>query len=254
MSTGASGARAGGPDGPDAPRELLAAYALDAVDDLERRAVERLVAEDPSAAAELAGLRAAAVELGAANGSPPPAALRAALLDEIARTPQVGPAATRAPRRAGRSTARRPVLLRLAVAAAVAGAVALPATVAWQQHDRAVEAEAQAQELTELLADPAAQVLRAEVTGGGTALAVLGADSAVLVADGLAEVPGDRTYQLWAMRDGVPVPAGLLDVEDGHVQASAAGYRPGDGLAVSVEPSGGSAQPTTEPVVVLLPG
>ncbi|MBX9244759.1 hypothetical protein ICW40_08035, partial [Actinotalea ferrariae] len=51
-------------------RDLLGAYALDAVDDLERRAVERLVARDPEAAAELAELRATAAELGAASASP----------------------------------------------------------------------------------------------------------------------------------------------------------------------------------------
>ncbi|MGO1342642.1 MAG: RskA family anti-sigma factor, partial [Cellulosimicrobium funkei] len=42
----------GADDRPDV-RDLLPAYALDAVDDVERRAVERLLAADPDARREL---------------------------------------------------------------------------------------------------------------------------------------------------------------------------------------------------------
>ena len=246
-------------------RELLAAYALDAVDDVERRAVERLVAQDPSAARELATLREVTTMLGVAVSSPPPAAVRAAVLANLATTPQAAgdPARATAPD-LGRAHGHRAVrgrgapfrLTRLAVglAAAAAVAVAVPSVVAWREHDRAVQAEARAQLVGELLAEPGAQVLRSAVTGGGEAVAILGAEDAVLLAAGLAGVPEGRTYQLWAMREGVPVPSGLLEVTDGRVEALAEDYRAGDGLALSVEPAGGSDQPTTEPVLVLLPG
>jgi anti-sigma-K factor RskA len=245
-------------------RDLLAAYALDAVDDVERRAVERLVASDPSAAEELASLREVTAMLGVAVSSPPPDALRTAVLAGVATTPQVAGRATpsmpsasaRARDRSATGSRRAPSRLTrvtVGIAAAVAVAVAVPSVVAWREHDRAVQAEARAQLIGAVLAEPGAQVLRGDVVGGGEAVAVLGAERAVLLADGLASVPEGRTYQLWAMRDGVPVPAGLLDVSDGRVEALAAEYRSGDGLAVSVEPAGGSAQPTTDPVVVLLP-
>lgn len=265
-------------------RGLLGAYALDAVDDDERRAVERLLAEDPAAAAELARLRETAAALGAAWTSTPPAHVRDAVLSRLSATPQLSPqadageiahpsavadrlphdqlphdelAADGLPRdelAARRASRRRTPRWMLPVAAAVAVLLAVPGTLAWQQHERAVQAEAQAALIADVLADPGAVLLRGEVTGGGEAVAVLTSDRALLVADGLAEVDADRTYQLWTMRDGVPVPAGLLDVTDGSVQALATEYRAGDGLAVSVEPAGGSDQPTTDPVLVLLPG
>lgn len=254
----------------DDVRSLLGAYALDAVDDDERLAVEDLVARDLEAAAELARLRETAAALGAARASAPPAHVRDAVLSRLAATPQLtpqgaepAPAPAPAPdepprdelaaRRAARG-ARRGQPWMLPVAAAVAVLLAVPGTLAWQQHERAVQAEAQAALLGDVLADPGAVLLRGEVDGGGEAVAVLTSSRALLVADGLADVDADRTYQLWAMRDGVPVPSGLLDVSDGRVQALATDYRAGDGLAVSVEPAGGSDQPTTDPVLVLLPG
>ncbi|MCL3861352.1 anti-sigma factor domain-containing protein [Actinotalea sp. K2] len=252
----------------DEVRDLLGAYALDAVDDIERRAVERLVVQDEAAARELATLQAVAAELGAATSAEPPASLRATVLAEVARTPQTGrdlPAgavpvpvpdegpAVRDDLRERRERRRR--LTRFGIAAAVVAALAVPGAVAIQQHERAVQAEIRAEQLSDLLTDPASVVLRGEATGGGEAVAVLGAEGAVLLAEGLPALDGDLVYQLWAMRDGVPVPAGLLDVRDGTVQALAEeGYLPGDGLAVSVEPAGGSPQPTTDPVLVLIPG
>ena len=44
----------------DDPRELLGAYALDALDDAERKAVERLLLDDAGARAELYELQLAA--------------------------------------------------------------------------------------------------------------------------------------------------------------------------------------------------
>ncbi|NCT92772.1 anti-sigma factor, partial [Cellulomonas sp. APG4] len=129
-----------------------------------------------------------------------------------------------------------------------------PSVVAWQQHERAVRAEAVAEEaevVARLLTDPATTVVRDDVTGGGSAVALLGSAQAALLVEDLPEPAAGTVYQLWAMRDGTPVPAGLLD--DGQ-RLVAEDYRPGDGLALSLEPDGGSAQPTTEPVVVLLPG
>lgn len=248
-------------DSDDDIRSLLAAYALDAVDDVERRAVERLVATDPDAARELADWRATAAELGAAVAVQPPTGLRERVLADVARTPQARPRSTSASASAHRSTARGrrstgPVTrlnrLSLAVAAAAVVAVAVPGVVAWQSTERAAEAEAEARALTDVLADPTSQVVRADVAGGGTAVAVLGSRDAVLLADGLPELEGDRVYQLWALRDGAALPVDLLQVRDGQVRTVADVYRPGDGLAVTVEPAGGSEQPTSEPVVVLV--
>lgn len=257
----------------DVARSLLAAYALDAVDDDERRAVEDLVARDPEAAAELDELRAVTAAIAATDEVAPPTAVRASVLEQVARTQQVAPTQQVArtqqvaptqqetggvvdPPGAGVVVPLRPRRVAawgLAAAAAVVVGIAVPGVVAWQQHERAVQAEARADLLTELLAEPGATVLAGALTGGGEAVAVLTEARGAVVVEGLPELDGDRVYQVWAMRDGVPVPAGFLDARSGRASEVLADYRPGDGVALSVEPEGGSAQPTTTPLVVLVP-
>ncbi|HEY2791855.1 MAG TPA: zf-HC2 domain-containing protein, partial [Micromonosporaceae bacterium] len=70
---------------------LAGAYALDAVDDIERAAFDRHLAGCASCAQELAELQATVARLTDLNASVPPAALRQAVLAEAARTRQVPP-------------------------------------------------------------------------------------------------------------------------------------------------------------------
>jgi len=271
-----------------ATRELLGAWALDALDDAERARVDDLVARDPEVAREARSLRETAAVLGAAAAVAPPEALRDAVLAEVARTAQVpagaggsgpagrgagaggpgsngpgsrGPGSARpggtapaAGRPAGRPAARRRRRWStLAAALAVLVAVAVPSTVAWRQADRAAQAEARADRITTLLAEPGARVLSAPVTSGGTAVAVVTADAALVTATGVAAPADGDVYQLWVMRDGVPVPDATTGVADGALQVATDAYRAGDALALTVEPAGGSEAPTSEPVVVLAP-
>jgi anti-sigma-K factor RskA len=81
--------------------------------------------------------------------------------------------------------------------------------------------------------------------------AVVPADGETLfVATGLAAPPEDQTYQLWLLGRTEPVSAGTFDVEDGRVlieiDRPVAGFA---GAAVTIEPAGGSAAPTTDPVL-----
>lgn len=90
------------------------------------------------------------------------------------------------------------------------------------------------------------------LTGPGGAEAVLAstAEGSVLVAVDLGEAPAGRDYQLWLMEDGTPVPAETFDVSDSVVIVELSREISGfDGAAVTVEPEGGSEQPTTEPVL-----
>ena len=241
-------------------RELLGAYALNAVDDMERRAVERLVVADPEAARELAGLVATAALLGGAVAAKPPAEVRAAVLAQIGRTPQVGTpqqvraagaaSSDRADRAARRSGLSRPTIW-LAVAATALGAAAIPSAVAWQQAQQANRAEQQAQAIADVLADPAARVVHANVTGGGVAVGILAGQRALFTATGLADPGAGKVYQLWVLRDGKPLPDAVLPNDAGCVRAITDKFAAGDSLAVTIEPTGGSTQPTTKPIVVL---
>ena len=248
-------------------RELLGAHALDAVDDVDRRKVEHLLAADPAAARESDSLRATAALLGAALAAAPPPELRRAVLNQISQTHQVSPAPPQAatPPPKLRGTSRRTVWL--AVAATALGAASVPSAFAWRQAQQAQRVEQQAQRVeqqaqgvVDLLADPQARVVRATVPGGGTAVGVLTRDQALFTATGLQQPGAGKVYQLWVIRDGVPLPDAVMTKDAGIARAAnddylvlTHGYVAGDSLAVTIEPTGGSAKPTTSPIVVLTP-
>lgn len=276
-----------------ATRELIGAWALDALDPAERAQVDDLLARDPDAAREARSLQETAAVLAAAVAVPAPDDVRAAVLAAVARTAQedtagvaddgrvrphtapphvapsrpgtsagpgsTGPGSTglgtgSGTRPAGRPGARRRrPWLTAVVAAVVAFAVAVPSTIAWRESQRAAELQARTDRITSLLAVPGAQVIAADVATGGTAVAVVTDDAALVTATGVAEPGAGEVYQLWVMQDGVPVPDATTGATDGVLEISTDAYRAGDALALTVEPEGGSAAPTTEPVVVLAP-
>lgn len=70
----------------------------------------------------------------------------------------------------------------------------------------------------------------------------------------LKAVPAGRAYQLWFIRDGRPVPSVTFKPEaDGHAKVEAIPVPEGGAVsaaAITVEPEGGSAQPTSPIVMV----
>ncbi|WP_231724564.1 anti-sigma factor domain-containing protein [Deinococcus actinosclerus] len=85
------------------------------------------------------------------------------------------------------------------------------------------------------------------LTAGGQAIGEL-----IRLPDGRAYLhlnalaPQDRVYQLWRIEDGKPVSAGLFDGQGVVLPRVQAGQT----VAVSVEPAGGSEQPTTTPILI----
>jgi anti-sigma-K factor RskA len=237
--------------------ELLPAYALDAVDDLDRRAVERLLDADPDARRALDEYRDVVAAFAVEQA--PPAGARAAVLARVAVTPQadaaagsVTPAGVAAASSSGQAAARaRRRWGVVAVAAAAVLAVAVPTTVAVRATQEQARLQEQADVVAQMLADPTATIVRGDVAGGGEASVLVAGDDYLFRADGLPGAGDDRDYQLWVVgADGGVTSAGLLADRDGTVERLVQDV-PGVGVAVSVEPEGGSEQPTTEPVVVL---
>jgi len=271
----------------DAVRDLLAAYALDALDDEDRRAVERLLARDPAAAREVAGFQAVAAELGSAVETAPPPELRAEVLAAARRTPQVaaahpspqvalapsstpvtavgdaaepvvdGDAVPTAPADAATVTpiaSRRRARTRwVAIAAAFLVGAAVPTGIAIHQAHQLDHVQSQQAALASLLSDPSASVVHAPVTGGGQATAVVTSDRALFAVTGVPEPAAGHVYQLWVVADGTMTSAGIMTSGGDQHALVSAGYAHGDSLAMTVEPDGGSAQPTTQPIVVLTP-
>jgi anti-sigma-K factor RskA len=75
-------------------------------------------------------------------------------------------------------------------------------------------------------------------------------DEGTLNVSGFPPAGSDRVYQAWRMRGGKPVPAGLFRVgSDGKATlAIEEPLKTGDQVLVTVEPGGGSAQPTSNPI------
>ena len=119
---------------------------------------------------------------------------------------------------------------------------------------RAHQAEQRANEILAIVGDPNAQRASGPVQGGGSATLVVSGPRGVLVTSDVSALPQDRIYQLWVIRSGQASSAGL---GPGGTAAAGSwthlveGLRSGDQVAMSVEPDGGSTQPTTQPVAVL---
>ena len=80
--------------------------------------------------------------------------------------------------------------------------------------------------------------------------------TAILHAFQMAQAPAGRAYQLWFIRDGKPVPSITFNADStGHALVQQVPM-PADGTitaaAVTEEPAGGSAQPTS-PVMLVAP-
>ena len=234
---------------------LGGAYALDAVDDLERAAFDRHLAECEACLLEVAEYRETVTRLAEGSWSVPPPRMREQVLARAAATPQLPPhgqrreAPPRWPAGAGSTAA--------AAAVAVLGAGAAVTTYAVQEQrlgaERAVVAAAQerAARIQSVLAAPDAALRAGELTGGGRVTVVVSdtEDAGVVV---LADAPApgpDRAYQLWVVDGVTPISVGLLPAGQSQATELIEGVRGRAAFAVSLEPAGGSPAPSTTPLV-----
>ena len=163
-----------------------------------------------------------------------------------------GSAAARAQRRWFQRPAGYLVAAAAAVALFVGGTFAGQALYGDPSQDFAQE---QAASLAEINAAPDSQRASTQTAGGQDATLVWSGElglSAIIV-DDLPALGDDQDYQLWYIGSAGPVSAGTFDsdgsgtawrVLEGTMSA-------GDTVGVTVEPAGGSEQPTTDPIVAI---
>lgn len=241
----------------DDPHALAGAYALDAIDDAaERRLFEAHLAGCEACATELREFRETTARLAMAAAEAPPAALRGRVLAGVRDVRQLPPApeAARraAPRPVGPRRWRRAAVAGLAAAACLVTAASVGAVV--RERHRVERTEAAYREVAAVLSAPDARAAAGRAAGGGTVTIVASAlrGRVVVSASGLRALPPSKAYQLWLIDPAGPRSAGLLPAgRTGPVVAGT--WRPADKLGVTVEPAGGSARPTTEPLVLLSP-
>ena len=224
---------------------LMAPYALDALDPDERDRFEAHLDQCVDCQVEIAGFMATAVRLGDAVSHTPPPALRDRLLAEISTTPQQRPIVSSL---AERRTLRR-TLPRLAVAAAfLIGAVGTGGYVverqnATQEHDQNVAIS------SVLSADDVSSQAKSFSAGGSVKLySSASADSAVIIAKDLPKPADGKVYQVWMIDSAGPTSQGTFHTNGQMIMKGVAGA---DRVAVTVEPEGGSKQPTSAPVATI---
>lgn len=239
----------------DELRRLAPAYALGSLDEPDRTRFERALATSPELQADVDAFRAAATHL--ADPIPPvapPPGLKADLfarLDDVVQEPAPGTPTPGQPDELASRRARR--RLAVVLSAAAAAAILIAGVVIGSQWPGPNGWGAQ-RELAALTAAPDVEQATTHATGGGTVTLVWSAAqgrSAVL-ADGLPDLGDDRTYELWYIDDAGAASAGTFDVNDEDVWRLLEGeFAPGVVVGITVEPAGGSKQPTTAPVAVI---
>lgn len=182
--------------------ELLGAYALDAVDDDERRRVDDYLEVNPRAAAEVQAHREVATML-AFTGMDAPGDVWGRIADEIGeQAPPPGPELAKvmsiddAPRRRRIST-----IAPWIVSAAAAAVLAFVAIGIADRADAPNEPLAEALEIARADRDSVTTTLVSEATGV-SAEAVIDQDGhGFVVAQSLPTLPDGQTYQLWGVVD-----------------------------------------------------
>jgi len=247
---------------------LAGPYALDALDSAaEQSRFERHLNRCHDCTSDVRGFRATATRLGFAAAEPPPPQMRDRVLAEAARTRQV-PVSDDHARHARPAPRARP-LARLATAGgalAAAAAIVLAVVLVNTQHQlnqarrQLGQAQAQLEAITAVQTATDAKVITKRTSIGGIVTVTSSASrrQVVLRTSGLPRLAPGKVYQLWLIgakpnkirSEGLLAPS--PNGRTGPVLIS--GVLAGDTFGITVEPTGGTIQPTVTPIVgVLLP-
>ena len=237
--------------------DLLALYALGALEEDERARVERYVAGDAAARQRLDELLRAAEELpyAAPPLTPSPALKRKVLESVRADSGRTAPAGWLPRLWAQPANALAALALVAAIAALAWGLAANRQVAGLRAELDADQAQSASQQAAlGLLADEDSRLFRVPATDAGeaaSALFVVGADGEqfALIANGLQPLDQELVYQVWLIAGETPVSGGVFEVGAGGagillVSASELDSTQFELIGVSIEPAGGSPAPT----------
>lgn len=257
-------------------------YALDALDNNERAEFERFALTDSQTAEEARGLAetAALLAYGTEPQAPPPqlkADVMAAIRNKRQLTDQTNNTVVReiASAKKHRSHAASshtaqgnrwmPALSAAAamlVVAGVAGWVVGQSSsdADMQQRLVALEAQqaaaaAQQEAMLGIVGAADAKIATTEMADGASVTVASSgkANQAVVLVQGMPELPSDKTYELWFISAAGAVPAGLMQNPGSPTPGMQILEGPLGGathVGITVEPAGGSPAPTTTPLMV----
>ena len=219
--------------------ELAAAYALDALEADERAAFEAHLATCPSCPAEVASFAETAAQLATIAATSAPESMRAKVLASIAATdPTTGPTDELAKRRSrGRSR------LQIIAASVAAAALAVGATASIVNRDNTPDPA------TEVLAAADVRITTLDGETGAVQIAWSAElDEVSVFGNNVNALDDGQTFQLWfVFDDGSVSGAGLFGETNGVARRtwSTKDLEP-TSWGVTVEPAGGSDQPTSD--------
>lgn len=238
---------------------LSGAYALNALAPEEAAEFRRHLDGCPACRDEVRELQQAVARMGAAEASAPPPDLKSRILAAADRTPQEPPArgvrdlnpstaAPSAPSATPRRTSRW--LTGLAVAAA---AIVIAGVGAFGIRNVLDDDPELGQNVAQVFDAEDVRTATVETANGGrlTVAVSKGLDEMAVDTRELPELDDQRVYQIWAVHGDEMVSAAILS----DPQSGAAMGMPNAAteVALTIEPSGGSEQPTTEPIVQVDP-
>lgn len=226
---------------------LSGAYAVDAVDEIERARFERHLAICEDCRTEVDSLREAATLIAEDTALAPPPGLRDRVLADIATVRPLAPRPTVVPASAPARTRR---WIALTAAAAVVAVLGVGAAV-WEPWRDDTTQGPTAAELVLNAPDAASETLTFPTGARAKLVRSASMHKALLVTSAMPTAPKGKVYQLWYAVPGQGmVSAGLMPAKadqtvflDGDAaEATAAG--------ITVEPAGGSPQPTSDPIAL----
>jgi anti-sigma-K factor RskA len=223
--------------------DLAAAYALNALDERDRSAFEAHLEGCAECAENVRSFQQTASLL--AYGAPtpePPADLRARVLDVARQERPTQSVVVLRPRRPLRAV----VAIAAVFAAAAIGLGVWAATLSNSLDNERAARQADARAAAVLSSASA----RTVPLGPRSKVVFVPTGDAVMVVRGLPRAPGDRTYEAWVIGPNAkPIPAGLFKGGPQRVVLLQTPVQKGGIVAVTVEPKGGSPQPTTKPIL-----
>lgn len=226
---------------------LSGAYAIDALSATEADSFAAHLDGCPACRDELRELQEVAARMGASESTPPPSALKARVLAAADRQSQLPPTVTSVDFAHPRRWTSR------IVGAAAAVILVISVGIGYSQMQDRNEPPVAAGSVAQVFKAPDAHTATVQTSDGTKLRIATSADFGQMAVDtdSLRSLTSKQVYQMWALHNGRATSVGVIDdVAAGKVMPIPT-Y--GTTIAITVEPAGGSKQPTAKPIVEVNP-
>ncbi|MDQ3616937.1 MAG: anti-sigma factor [Actinomycetota bacterium] len=237
---------------------LSGAYALHALSPEEAHEFCEHFDACPACQQEVREMQAAAAQMGASEAVAPPAYLKMRVMSAVDMQSQLPPRVRQLVPKEDREVAsggrqeRRPRWFPLLMAAAAAAVLIAVAGVGVSQLGDEPDSNL-ASEVTRVFSSDDASTKAISTSNGGKVRIATSPSLGEMAVDTdeLPELSGDQVYQVWSITGSTTESAAVI--KDSRTGAAMAMPSDDVEVAITIEPGGGSQQPTTEPIMSVVP-